>query len=142
MRYSEESIVARVFEYDARFADEFGYVQDWKVLRHFFGESHRKPDRLGFSCGVLDTGYVPFKRRYPDIAITRDMLDELWSEFVEDPPGDWRIQYRHESKWLREARARLEKLPRLKLEKNQHSVSPGKGLRGLFRSLRSAAGTG
>src|SRR5438105_3507841 len=31
MKYSDESVLAIVFEYDRRFADEFGYVQEWKV---------------------------------------------------------------------------------------------------------------
>ena len=95
-RHSEETAAALAFEYDARFTDEFGYVQTWKIMRHFFGELfwEIRARQLGFSSSYIDID-VPFPKRYASAGITSDLLDLEWAVFVENPPGDWLIQYRH-----------------------------------------------
>ncbi len=93
--YGNEGPATFAFECDARFADEFGYVQDFKVLDHFFGRPRRERTtaRLGLSCGTLN-GYAPFRKRNPEVVITSKILDKAWDNFLQDPPGDWRINYR------------------------------------------------
>jgi hypothetical protein len=95
LEYSEESSAALAFEYDERFADEFGYVQDWKVLPHFFG---RLWQQRALWCGLSTSFHHherPFPKRYPKIAITAEALNQEWAKLVENPPGEWRIQHRH-----------------------------------------------
>ncbi len=90
-----EGPLSLAFEYEARFADEFGYVQDFKVLNHFFGKwrPERMTFRLGFTSGIFGT-HRPFEKRYPGLVFTSAVLDAAWAAFLADPPGEWRINYR------------------------------------------------
>jgi hypothetical protein len=93
--YGNEGPATYAFECDARFTDEFGYVQDYKVLDHFFGRNRteRITARVGLSCGFMN-GYMPFMNKHPKIVITTKILNKAWDDFLQNPPGDWRINYR------------------------------------------------
>lgn len=95
MKYSEDSVVTLAFEYEPEFADESGYVQDWKVLKHFFGPLWAiRGRRLGFGS-VFPHGHVPFPKKYPGVVVTDDLLTRLWQEKLSNVPVGWQIQFRH-----------------------------------------------
>jgi hypothetical protein len=97
MRYTEDAVVALAFEYEARFTDSSCYVKDWRVLKHFFGLDWQRRSRLlGFMTDSIQQ-YKPHPRRFPDAAITDDLLTEYWEVRLRKPPGDWTIQYRHQT---------------------------------------------
>lgn len=105
LSYGNEGVLSLAFEYEARFADEFGYVQDYIVLRHFFGRScpEKTTRRLGFTCGPLGNS-MPFSKRNGQIVFTSELFDKVWAEFLSNPPPDWRINYRQPNAvedWLR-----------------------------------------
>ena len=95
MKYPEENVVTLAFEYEPEFADDSGYVKDWKVLKHFFGVLWEvRGRRLGFASG-FPNGHTPFPNKYPGVIITDDLLTRLWREKLLNVPGDWQIQFRH-----------------------------------------------
>mgnify|MGYP001574154932 FL=1 len=104
--YTGEGVLALAFEYDPRFSDEFGYAQDHKVSRHFFGNyiPAREELRLGFGCWM--DGYCLFMKRNPNVTFTTDMLDKAWSDLLLNPPPDWRARYRQPNsveRWLQKS---------------------------------------
>ncbi|MDB5237449.1 MAG: hypothetical protein JWL88_551 [Parcubacteria group bacterium] len=92
--YGNEGILAIAFEYEAKFADTSGYINEGKVLQHFgiFSFSKRCY-RMGFETPMGT--YIPFKKKYPEIKITSEMLNAAWANLLKDPPAEWRIPYRH-----------------------------------------------
>jgi hypothetical protein len=81
--YGGEGPAALAFEYDTRFTDEYGYVQDYKVLDHFFGRlrTTRVTARLGLCAGTV-AGYTLFPKTHPGVVITSNILDD--SDAVEN----------------------------------------------------------
>jgi hypothetical protein len=103
--YGGEGPAALAFEYDTRFTDEYGYVQDYKVLDHFFGRlrTTRVTARLGLCAGTV-AGYTLFPKTHPGVVITSNILDDSWGKFLMDPPISWYINYRQPDaveNWLR-----------------------------------------
>lgn len=93
LKYAEDSVVTLAFEYEERFADSSHYVKDWMVLKHFFGPHWERHARLiGFNQHI-----VPYKKRFPDVSITHELLTRCWEERLRNPPGDWTIQHRHQT---------------------------------------------
>lgn len=92
--YGNEGVLAIAFEYHQEFADNSGYINEGKVLRHFDLWMHsRKCYLLGFDTPF--NGFSPFSTYYCGITITNEHLDVAWAELLKNPPADWRIPYRH-----------------------------------------------
>lgn len=93
----EESPLALAFEFCANMTDEFGYVQDYIVMKKLgFYYNSRPTDRLGFSTGPGFDGYAPYPRRYADVVLTTELLNAAWAELLLNPTGEMLCQYRHE----------------------------------------------
>lgn len=91
---ANKGILSFAFEYCPEFADNMGYINDGKVLRHFGVLTHTKPAfRMGFQTSLGD--YTPFPHHYRCVAITDQMLDAGWTRFLQDPPSRWKDQYCH-----------------------------------------------
>lgn len=90
--WSGEDAASYAFEYDPRFADEYGYVQSYLVFHHF-GVGGLERMRLGFNVPLGD--WRPFPKQYPDVVITNSVIDAAWSEFFTRPTGWMLAKHRH-----------------------------------------------
>jgi len=93
--WSGEDVLSIVFEFDKRYADEFGYVQSFKVEHHFGMKWSTLPHRLGLAAALH--GLRPFPRRYGNLRLTANRLDDAWRHYLTHPTGEMLSKFCHQT---------------------------------------------